>query len=246
MRTVKEVSELTGVSIRTLHYYDEIGLLCPTDKKMSGYRLYDDTALERLQQILMFRELEFPLKEIKEILDSPHFERKKALKQQLELLQLKKAHLEDLIAHTRELLTAGGKIMDFKAFDTSKIEAYTKEAKANWGNTDTYKEFEEKKKDWKKGDMEKITTGLMEVFKEIGSLKELSPEDEKVQETVQMLRDYITAHFYDCTPEILSGLGCMYSAGGEMTTNIDQYAGAGTAVFADEAIKIYCKKYGIE
>ena len=246
MTTVKKVSELTGVSIRTLHYYDEIGLLCPTEKKTSGYRLYDDTALERLQQILLFRELEFPLKEIKEILDSPNFERKKALQQQLELLQIKKAHLEDLIAHTRELLTVGGEIMDFKAFDTSKIEAYTKEAKAHWGNTEAYQKFEEKKKDWKKGDMEKISKGLMEVFKGLGSLKALSPEDEKVQEMVQQLRDYITAHFYNCTPEILSELGTMYRAGGEMTMNIDAYAGAGTAVFADEAIKVYCKKYGIE
>lgn len=89
MMTVKEVSKLTGVSVRTLQYYDKIGLLQPTKYTDSGYRLYDDTALERLQQILLFRELEFPLKEIKAILDSTNFDGKKALSQQIELLELK-------------------------------------------------------------------------------------------------------------------------------------------------------------
>ena len=99
--TVNEVSKLTGVSIRTLHYYDQIGLLQPTGITESGYRQYDDTALERLQQILLFRELEFPLKEIKKILDSDGFDRKKALEQQIELLTLKKEHLENLITFAR-------------------------------------------------------------------------------------------------------------------------------------------------
>ena len=95
MMTVNEVSKLTGVSIRTLHYYDKIGLLHPAFVTESGYSQYDDTALERLQQILLFRELEFPLKEIKDILDSDGFDREKALEQQIELLTLKKEHLEN-------------------------------------------------------------------------------------------------------------------------------------------------------
>jgi len=90
MMTVKRVSDLTGVSVRTLQYYDKIGLLSPTELTDAGYRLYDDTALERLQQILLFCELEFPLKEIKAILGSPNFDRKRALSQQIELLELKK------------------------------------------------------------------------------------------------------------------------------------------------------------
>ena len=89
MMTVNEVSKLTGVSTRTLHYYDKIGILHPTKYTESGYRLYDDTALERLQQILLFRELEFPLKDIKAIVDNPNFDRSKALEQQLALLTLK-------------------------------------------------------------------------------------------------------------------------------------------------------------
>ena len=79
MKTVKQVSRLTGISVRALHYYDEIGLLKPSDITEAGYRLYDDTALERLQSILFFRELEFPLKDIREIMESPDFDRKAVL-----------------------------------------------------------------------------------------------------------------------------------------------------------------------
>ena len=94
MMTVNEVSKLTGVSIRTLQYYDTIGLLKPDGYTASGYRLYDDTALERLQQILLFKELEFPLKEIKRIIDAPDFDRDKALSQQIELLTMKKGQTQ--------------------------------------------------------------------------------------------------------------------------------------------------------
>ena len=97
MKTVQEVSTLAGISVRTLHHYDAIGLLTPTTTTEAGYRLYDDNALERLQCILFFKELEFPLKDIKEILDSPNFERNKALEQQIKLLTMKKEHLENLL-----------------------------------------------------------------------------------------------------------------------------------------------------
>ena len=110
MMTVKEASRLTGISIRTLQYYDKLGLL-PAMRTESGYRLYDDAALERLQQILLFRELEFPLRDIRTILDNPNFDRRKALGQQIELLTLKKQHLEDLIRLARTLQAAGGHTM---------------------------------------------------------------------------------------------------------------------------------------
>ena len=142
MRTVHEVSRLTGVSIRTLHYYDKIGLLHPAEKTRSGYRLYDDTDLERLQHILLFRELQFPLKGIKKILDSSEFDREKALEQQIDLLCLKKEHLENLIDLAREIKKTGGRPMDFSAFDTKKMDEYAEQAKAAWGHTEAYKEFE--------------------------------------------------------------------------------------------------------
>ena len=123
MRTVHEVSELTGVSIRTLQYYDRIGLLHPAEYTEAGYRLYDDTALETLQQILLFRELEFPLKDIRRIIQSPSFDRQKALDQQIGLLELKKERLDNLIALARGIKTTGVKTkMDFSAFDTKKMD----------------------------------------------------------------------------------------------------------------------------
>ena len=133
MMTVNEVSKLTGVSIRTLQYYDKIGLLKPAEYTQAGYRLYDDTALEKLQQILLFKELEFSLKEIKEIISRKDFDRNKALKQQIELLTLKKEHLENLINFARGIQFIGVKTMDFSAFDTKKIDEYSKRAKEQGG-----------------------------------------------------------------------------------------------------------------
>lgn len=119
MKTVKEVSKLAGVSVRTLHYYDTIGLLKPTEVTGAGYRLYDDAALERLQAILLFRELEFSLKEIKGIMNSSGFDRRKALEQQIKLLELKREHLDNLIDFARGIKAIGVRNLSFKAFDTS-------------------------------------------------------------------------------------------------------------------------------
>ncbi|MBQ8527867.1 MAG: MerR family transcriptional regulator [Lachnospiraceae bacterium] len=241
MKTVNEVSRLTGVSIRTLHYYDEIGLLHPTEVTDAGYRLYDDTALEKLQHIMLFRELEFPLKEIKAILDSSDFDRNKALEQQIELLTLKKEHIENLIIYARGIHLMGVKDMDFSAFDTKKMDEYAAQAKARWGDTDAYKEYEKKTEGLSKEQKNGLGIEMMEIFKEFGQLLSANPGDEPVQAQVKKLQDYITEHFYTCTDEILAGLGKMYAAGGSMTENIDKAGGKGTAEFVSEAIEIYCK-----
>ena len=240
MMTVNEVSKLTGVSIRTLQYYDTIGLLKPAEYTESGYRLYDDTALERLQQILLFKELEFPLKEIKEIIDAPNFDRNKALEQQIELLTMKKEHLENLINFARGIKWLGVKQMDFTVFDTKKIDEYSKRAKEQWGKTPEYKEFEEKSKDWTDEYQQGMLKDFMQIFVEFGEMKSMDPADEKVQLQVKKLQDYITEHFYNCTKDILSCLGKMYSGGGEFTENIDKAGGEGTAEFSAKAIEIYC------
>ena len=240
MMTVNEVSKLTVVSIRTLQYYDTIGLLKPAEYTESGYRLYDDTALERLQQILLFKELEFPLKEIKEIIDAPNFDRNKALEQQIELLTMKKEHLENLINFARGIKWLGVKQMDFTVFDTKKIDEYSKRAKEQWGKTPEYKEFEEKSKDWTDEYQQGMLKDFMQIFVEFGEMKSMDPADEKVQLQVKKLQDYITEHLYNCTKEILSCLGKMYSGGGEFTENIDKAGGEGTAEFSAKAIEIYC------
>ena len=121
MKTVKEISEMTGISVRTLHYYDEIGLLRPTAKSEAGYRLYDDKALEMLQQILFFREFDIPLKEIKAVMENPALEKNQILLMQRKMLASKKERLERLIASIDEILK-GEKKMDFEVFGKSDIE----------------------------------------------------------------------------------------------------------------------------
>lgn len=242
MMTVNEVSKLTGVSIRTLQYYDKIGLLHPAEYTGAGYRLYDDTALERLQQILLFRELEFPLKDIKMILDNPDFNRSKALEQQITLLQLRKEHLEHLIDLARGIKTIGVNKMDFTAFDTSKIDEYTAQAKASWGDTPEYREFEEKSEKRTKMEEQKIGAQMMSIFAEFGSMMDVLPDSEKAQAQVKKLQDFITQNYYCCSDEVLYSLGAMYAGGGEFTTNIDAAGGAGTAEFVFQAVKVYCGK----
>jgi DNA-binding transcriptional MerR regulator len=236
MMTVKEMSRLTGVSIRTLHYYDQIGLLHPSEVTEAGYRKYGESELARLQQILLFRELEFPLKDIRAILDSPDFDQKKAIEQQIRLLYLKKEHLDALILLAREIKSTGGKKMDFKAFDTAKIDEYTKKAKEEWGKTDAYREYEQKSKGRSVKESMEINEGLMNIFKEFGQMKDREPESAEVQELVKKLQDYITDHFYRCTDEILSGLGKMYAGDAEFSGNIDRAGGKGCAAFASAAI----------
>lgn len=240
MMTVKEVSRLAGVSVRTLQYYDSIGLLKPCEYTESGYRLYDDKALERLQQILLFRELEFPLKEIKRIIDSVGFDRELALKQQIELLTLKREHLDNLINHAREVLMTGDEKMDFSVFDTKKIDEYSKRAREQWGQTEAYREFEKKSKGRTKEDEIRMADEFMKLFEEFGEMKLLPAEADEVQRQVKRLQDYISEHFYTCTDEILRGLGQMYACGGEFTENIDRAGGEGTAEFTANAIENYC------
>jgi len=171
MKTVKEVSRITGVSVRTLHHYDAIGLLRPTKITDAGYRLYDDTALQRLQAILLFRELEFPLKEIKEILDRPNFNPTDALADQIRLLELRKQHLDDLISHAREIQHTGVISMNFKPFDTTELETYAAEAKAKWGNTEVYQEYEKKTEGQTQEQQLADGAGLMAIFAEFGSIR---------------------------------------------------------------------------
>lgn len=241
MKTVKEVSKLTGVSVRTLHHYDAIGLLKPTRVTEAGYRLYDDTALRRLQTILLFRELQFPLKEIREILDSPGFDPMAALEQQIRLLELQRQHLDDLISHARKIQTTGVTLMDFSPFDRSEIDEYTAQAKHKWGKTEAWQEFEQETAGQTKAQMESTGDALMDIFVEFGAIRRLSPGSAKAQDLVAKLQGFITEHYYTCTRQILRGLGQMYIAGDTMTENIDRAGGEGTAQFAHEAIEIYCK-----
>ena len=241
MKTVKEVSRITGVSVRTLHHYDAIGLLKPTRVTEAGYRLYDDTALRRLQTILLFRQLQFPLKEIREILDSPGFDPMEALTQQIHLLELQRKHLDNLISHARKIQTTGVFSMDFSTFDTTELDQYTAEAKARWGKTKAWQEYEQKAAGQTAEQKQSTGDALMEIFARFGKIRHLSPESQEAQELVASLQDFITRHYYTCTKPILQGLGQLYIAGDSMTENIDKAGGEGTARFAHDAIEIFCR-----
>ena len=152
MMSIHEVSKLAGVSVRTLHHYDAIGLLPPTTLTEAGYRLYDDTALARLQSILLFRELEFPLKDIKRILDDPNFDQAAALEDQIKLLELRRKQLGKLIALARETLKTGVTPMKFDAFDKTEQARFAAEVKEKWGGTAAYREYQQREENGSAGD----------------------------------------------------------------------------------------------
>ena len=243
--TVSEVSRMTGLSVRTLQYYDKTGLLSPAGYTDAGYRLYDDAALRKLQQIMLFRELEFPLKEIKEIMARPDLDSRKVIEQQIELLKLRREHLDDLISFAEKIKTTGVNDnmynKDFSAFDKSRLEEYAGRARAQWGSTPEYAQYAEKAEARSASDNERLADETMQLFAEFGAMRSLGPEDSAVQAQVRKLQDFFCENFYDCTRDILRSLGEMYAAGGEFTENIDKAGGKGTAEFVSRAIDIYCK-----
>lgn len=241
---ISEAAKLTGVTVRTLHYYDEIGLLKPDKVDECGYRLYSQDSLLKLQQILFFRELDFPLKEIKEIMMNPGYDKMEALNRQRELLIKKKKRLDNIINLIED--TIKGEVnMSFKEFDIREIEEgkkqYAEEVKKRWGKTSAYKEYEEKTKDNNQSDWNYINEEAGRILKEFSRLKNLDPASKEVQDLVIEWQNYITNNFYNCTKEILSCLGLMYVQDERFKENIDKN-GEGTAKFLSEAIKIYCLK----
>ena len=233
---IKEFAEFSGVSVRTLHYYDEIGLLKPsfTDKQ-TGYRYYDEKSLLRMEEILFYRELDFSLKSIGEILSSPNYDKQKALGQQKKLLILKKERLERLISAIDDA-EKGRNIM--KAFDNNEYESYKAEVKEKWGNTEAYKEHQEKTKGYTDEKFDALSDGMDKIFEDFSvCLKNgRHPEDKEVQLLVKKLQQFITDNFYKCTDEILVGLSQMYVYDERFKKNIDKHA-EGTAEFVKSAVE---------
>ena len=241
MRTVHEVSKLAGVSVRTLQYYDKIGLLSPAMRSDVGYRLYDEDDLVRLQQVLLFRELEFSLKEIKRIIDSPDFDQNRALRQQIDLLKLKRERIDGLIELAQSIEKTGVRELSFKAFSSDKIDEYTAEAKASWGHTPAWEAYEKKSAGRTREDERVIGKGMMELFVPFGTMaaEGVDPTSTEATEQAGRIQEFISEHFYPCTDEIFAQLGHAYGCGGEFTQNIDAAAGLGAAAFAARAVEAY-------
>ena len=237
---IKEFAEFTGVSVRTLHYYDEIGLLKPARiDKTTGYRFYDENSLLRMQEILFYRELDFPLKSIGEILSSSNYNKTKILQEQKQMLIMKKERLERLIAAIDDA-EKGENVM--KAFDNSEFEKYKAEAQERWGNTDAYQEHAQKTRNYGKDKWNGLVADMDAIFHEFAICMKNgnTPNAEESQSLVKKLQDHINENYYTCTNEILSGLGQMYIADERFQNNIDKHA-EGTAAYVSEAIACYVK-----
>ena len=249
MYKISEVAKLSKITVRTLHYYDEINLLSPSVDN-NGYRLYSDYDIEKLQQILFFRELEFSLKEIKEIINSPLFNRKKALLSHRDILIKKKNRLEKIIETVNKSLNEIEKevVMSkeemFNGFSMKEINEcknkYAKEVKNKYGNTKAYTESK-KVDNYSKEKWEEIINEANEIYIELSNHLGESPESECVQNLVEKWRNHISKNYYNCTLEIFEGLSDMYVYNERFTENIDRF-GKGLADFLSKGIKVYCSK----
>ena len=243
MKTVKQVSDLTGLSVRMLHYYDKINLFKPSQVSESGYRLYSDNDLELLQQILFFKELDFPLKEIKLIITNPSFDKQKALKSHKQLLTLRRNRLNKLIKLVDKTLK-GELEMSFKEFDISEIEKiqkkYANEVKELYSNTDAFKEYLEKTERYDKSSWNQIGEEINQIFKRFADVMDKGADSKKAQLLVKEWQNFVTQNFYECTNDTLKGLGKMYIQDERFSENLNKFR-PGLAEFISEAIEIYCK-----
>ncbi|MFP3511937.1 MerR family transcriptional regulator [Peribacillus sp. SIMBA_075] len=232
---VKELAGLVGISVRTLHYYDEIGLLSPEEITDAGYRLYSNDNLEMLQQILFFRELDMPLKEIKQMISSTSFDKQEALRQHQKMLLEKRSQLDKLINTVdKSIKHMKGEIQmtdkeKFEGFDFSQ-NPYEEEARERWGD----KAVDESKA--KVAGMSKDAQKIVsDIYIKLASIRTASPESEEAQKAIKEWYDCLNNNFGTYSPETFKGLGQMYVNDQRFTKNIDQY-GDGLAKFMCDAM----------
>lgn len=233
MRTVHELSALAHVSVRTLHHYDAIGLLKPTDLSPGGYRLYDDCAARRLDRILLYRQLGFSLADIALLLDASESEQQERLDRHIRSLERQREHLDAVITRARHLHQKGEKQMQFAT------DEHTLEAREKWGNTKPFQEYEQKTRTRSRAESNLAAARLMDIFSEMGALRSLTPDDPAVQSKVTELKSFLEANYYSVDDQILLGLGALYVEDERFRRNIDASGGEGTAQFTLDAIRQY-------
>lgn len=242
---VKEVAELVGISVRTLHYYDKIGLLKPSETTEAGYRLYTQENIEMLQQILFFRALDFPLKEIKKIIHNPAFERKKALELQRKMLIEKRNRYDEMIETIdKTIKSMKGEIEmtneeRFKGINF-KHNPYEDEARKLWGDkaVDDANQHVNKLSDKEQAALAKKWD---EIFTKLASLRDKDPQSDEAQEGIKEWYNFLNSSFYHYSLEAFAGLGEMYVQDERFTKNIDKY-GEGLAKFMSEAMKVFAER----
>ncbi|MEJ2510387.1 MAG: MerR family transcriptional regulator [Anaerolineales bacterium] len=245
--TIKEIADLAGVTTRTIRYYDEIGLLTPSDTGDNGYRYYDQENLLLLQQIMFFRELEVPLKDIQLILNRPEFNLVSALKEHRSILQAKADRINTLIEtvdQTIATIKGEWEMSDkeyFEGFDETK---YEEEAKQRWGNTSQWKESRKKWASYSEDQKQAIKVEGGEITKRmVGNDKSLSPDDPEVQGAVGEYYAYINKYFYTCDVNFLRGLADMWVEDPRFAINYERIREGGAA-FVREAVHIFCDQNG--
>jgi DNA-binding transcriptional MerR regulator len=246
--TVQKLATLAGISVRTLHYYDEIGLLHPAGVKKNGYRYYEEGELLKLQQILFFRELDFPLEDIKRILSSPTFNMTEALRDQKKLIELKKTRLTKLVQTIDKTLKKINKQTIMKDeelygnFSKEEMERYTEEAREKWGRTEAFKQSEVRVKKMGKEGLKKVLTESGKLTVEIAECMKNGekPTNEKAQKLIARHYDGLRA-FYEPNLELYRGLAEMYVADERFKQNYEKVA-PGLAEFMRGAMIAYCDK----
>jgi DNA-binding transcriptional MerR regulator len=242
--SVKQLVKIAGVSARTLHYYDQIGLLKPSFIKENGYRCYEERELLKLQQILFFRELQFSLKDIARMINSSGFNQLEALKDQRKLLELKKERTQGLINtldNTIKKIEGGVSMTDddlFKPFKDGKLVEYMDEAKKRWGETEAYRQSMEKVKHWTKEDYARIKKDGEEFTKQLAEAMDKDIKSPEVQALIEKHYQGIK-YFYDCPLEMYRNLGNMYIADFRFTAYYDKFK-PGLAAWLQRAISYYC------
>lgn len=249
---VKEVAEIAGVSVRTLHHYDEIGLLVPKARTDAGYRLYDDDDLLRLQQILIGRELGLALEEIRRSLDDPSFDRKQALLRQRSELEKRARKTEAMIRAVDAALAvidgraqSGGNMTMKEIFDGFDPSKYEDEARERWGHTDAYEESARRTKrytaeDWKRCSAEQDSI-YGDAYAVLQSGK--APDSEAAMDVAERHRLVIDRWFYPCSHAMHVSLADMYEADPRFAENIDKH-GAGLTPFLSAAIRANTRRHG--
>ena len=239
--SVSQAARLAGVSVRTLRYYDEIGLLKPSEVTPAGYRFYDDTAMAALQQILFYRELDVPLEQIGRILTAPGNDRTEALQKHRTLLLMKRRRLDDMLRLVDE--TIGGIAMYDKRPAPTQAdweavrEQYAREAADRWGNTEAFLESREKHAQYTPEQEAQIQAEMEELFTAFGACAE--PEGPEGRDLARRWQAHITRYHYNCTDRILACLGQMYANDPRFGKNLDRY-GPGTAQKMSAAIAACC------
>ena len=242
---VKEVADLVGISVRTLHHYDEIGLLTPEQTTESGYRIYSDENLEMLQQILFFRELGFPLKKIKEILNSPSFDRQEALLMHLKMMTDKRDRLDRMITMIEKTIqhTKGEiemtKEQKFEGFDFSK-NPYEDEARKRWGDEAVDRSNATIEK-MNKQEQEAFGEEMNAIYRKLAGVRHMAPDSEEAQEAIEEWYNYLN-RMGSYSLDAFKGLGEMYVADERFTNNIDQF-GEGLAAFMRDTMAIYADNH---